>query len=99
MKKVPALQICTAIFKLLVFLTSSRAATRTSAFSPGPANFAGKSSILNLQQGACPAEEVGEVGGETSGAARVRAGFAPNRSLPPAQRSLSSGRGFGGGSP
>jgi hypothetical protein len=67
--------------------------------SPNTAIDAEKSSIPNLPQGVCPAEEVGEVGGETSGTARVRAGFAPDKSPSPAQRSSSSGRGFGGGSP
>ena len=47
--------------------------------SPNTAVVAGKSSIPNFQQGACLAEEVGGVGGETSGTARVRAGFAPNK--------------------
>jgi len=55
--------------------------------------------IPNLPQGACPAQEVGEVGGETSGTARVRAGFAPNKSSSPAQRSLYTERGYGGSRP
>src|ERR1019366_9336344 len=67
--------------------------------SPNTAVIAGKSSIPNLPQGACPAQEVGEVGGETCGTARVRAGFAPNKSSSPAQRSFFSERGFGGGAP
>src|ERR1019366_7686754 len=56
-------------------------------------------SIPNLPQGACLAQEVGGVGGETSGTARVGAGFAPDKSSSPAQRSCSSERGFGGSQP
>ena len=36
-------------------------------------------SIANLPQGACLAQEVGDVGGETCGSARERAGFAPRQ--------------------
>jgi hypothetical protein len=67
--------------------------------SPNTAISAEKCSIPNLQQGACLAQEVGGVGGETSGTARVRAGFAPNKSFSPAQRSCISERGCGGSSP
>src|ERR1019366_10742518 len=55
-----------------------------------------KSSIPRLQQGACLAREVGEVGGETSGTARVGAGFAPNKYTPAAKRRYFPGRGYGG---
>jgi hypothetical protein len=58
-------------------------------------------------QGACPAQEVGGVGGETSGTARVRAacsersrtGLAPDKAHPPAQRSIFLKRGCGGSRP
>ena len=102
MKKSPALQICAicaAISKLLVFLVSSHAPRKASATPPNTANFPGKSSIPNHPQGACLAQEVGDVGGETCGTARVRAGFAPNTSSSPAQRSFSSEWGFGSGAP
>jgi hypothetical protein len=72
--------------------------------SPNTAISAEKCSIPNLQQGACLAEEVGGVGGETCGTARVRTacsersrtGFAPNQSSSPAQRSFSSEQGVWG---
>jgi hypothetical protein len=54
-----------------------------------------KSSLPNLQQGACLAEEVGDVGGETSGSARERAGFAPDKSLPPQSALLLRAGGMG----
>jgi hypothetical protein len=54
-----------------------------------------KSSIPNLQQGACLAREVGEVGGETRGTARVGAGFAPNNTFR-REAPFSSGQGVWG---
>jgi len=68
-------------------------------FPPDGAISYEKSSTASLQQGACLAEEVGGVGGETRGTARVRAGFAPNQSSSPAQRSCISERGCGGCQP
>src|ERR1019366_7596740 len=69
------------------------------SLSPNTAIGSKMASFPNLQQGACLAQEVGDVGGETCGTARVRAGFAPNTSSSPAQRSFSSEWGFGGGAP
>src|ERR1039458_5509462 len=71
--------------------------------SPNTAITVEKCSIPNLPQGACLAQEVGGVGGETRCTARVRAacgersrtGFAPNKSTLPAQRSFISGGGSG----
>src|ERR1019366_4316631 len=50
---------------------------------PNSAITAERHPIPHLPQGACLAEEVGEVGGETCGSARERAGFAPDKSLCP----------------
>jgi hypothetical protein len=77
---------------------------RERAVSPNTAVDVEKSSIPNLPQGACPAQEVGGVGGETSGSARERAacgersrtGFAPNKNSPAAKRPSPPGRGYGG---
>src|ERR1022692_3793142 len=72
--------------------------------SPDTAIDIEKSSIPNLPRGACLAQEEGGIGGGTSGSARERAacgersrtGSSPNKPPPPAQRSFSSERGFGG---
>jgi hypothetical protein len=69
------------------------------SLSPNTATGFEKASVPNLQKGACLAEEVGEVGGETSGTARVGAGFAPGKTDLSAQRSCISERGCGGSSP
>src|ERR1022692_4569914 len=75
--------------------------------SPDTAIDVENSSIPNLPQGACLAQEDGGIGGGTSGSARERAacgersrtGSPPNKSSPPAQRSLFSERGYGASQP
>src|ERR1039458_5933012 len=49
-----------------------------------------KSSIPNLPQGACLAQEEGGNGGGTSGSARERGGSSPNKSSSAVQRTSSS---------
>jgi hypothetical protein len=57
------------------------------------------SSIPNLQQGTCLAKEVGDVGGETCGTARVGAGFAANNFSPVRAAVLILRRGVRGANP